>query len=392
MEDVDSVSEIGGPSNAVHGGMHSLASAGPQLYPMMPNHHHPHHHGIPDSASSGVTVLPNPNTSTVFGMMPPGTVGPGEGVGLVGQSSSNGGGGGNATGGPPTHYPAYPPLLYPNSAGAAGSGMMMNHTSQSGGIIGTGGGPPLSHMPSQMIMNSLDGNTGPGNQMLFPVDTQGYPGAVPLQFHHSHPATSQSQPLSNQQSLQPQKQATGRGNSSSSCSSQSSASSASSSSGSTASSGTRLGPTMKISGGNGTSSGPVQLTSALSELKFYMLLSYHVDLWPLDRIPGTSSASSASRQNGTGASATATGSGSGSVATGRIPSRLPPSGTGLAQTFKSDGTSRLPSVTVPGQTGSIGDLGPKTAPPVPSHATSSPSTTMGSMAKPSNAIPHRQQR
>ncbi|THD23980.1 Segment polarity protein dishevelled DVL-3 [Fasciola hepatica] len=256
LEDVDSVSEVGGPSNALHTGMHGISPGGRQLFSLT-SRHHPHH-GLADSASSGLTVLPNPNASVVFGMIPPGSSGSNASAALVGSPS------GNNSGPLPTHYPTYPSMLYPVAAShsdptsGAVTGLMGSTTSQPSGPIPSGIAP-ASHVSGQRVVNNFDRTSGLGNQMLFPVNTQGYPGSVPVQFCHTHPLTSQPQSSTNQQ---PQKKSGDHGHSSSSCSSQSSASSASSSSGSTASSGTRLGRNMKATSGHGNAVRPNEHASA----------------------------------------------------------------------------------------------------------------------------------
>lgn len=115
---------------------------------------------------------------------------------------------------------------------------------------------PLFH-----YFDSFERAAASGNQMLFPTDTQGYPGQIAMQFHHTHPPTSQPQLSANQK---PHKQSGGHDRSSSSCSSQSSASSASSSSGSSASSGARLGRNRKATNVNGNATGLNQHTSCTS--------------------------------------------------------------------------------------------------------------------------------
>lgn len=110
-------------------------------------------------------------------------------------------------------------------------------------------------------------------------------------------------------------------------------------------------------------------------------------------VSGASSASSASRKNGTGASAA--GSGSGSIATaGRVTSRLPPSGANLADPCKRPAvpTTRLP-VSISGRTGSVGELVPQTAPPVPSHALNTTcGNKTGSLTKTGGTAQQQQQR
>ncbi|TPP59895.1 Segment polarity protein dishevelled DVL-3 [Fasciola gigantica] len=388
LEDVDSVSEVGGPSNALHTGMHGISPGGRQLFSLT-SRHHPHH-GLADSASSGLTVLPNPNSSVVFGMIPPGSSGSNASAELVGSPS------GNNSGPLPTHYPIYPSMLYPVAAShsdptsGAVTGLMGSTTSQPSGPIPSGVAP-ASHVPGQRIVNNFDRTSGLGNQMLFPGNTQGYPGSVPVQFCHTHPLTSQPQSSNNQQ---PQKKSGDHGHSSSSCSSQSSASSASSSSGSTASSGTRLGRNMKATSGHGNTVRPNEHASATEQLTSSGPMQTRHTASSVQSASGASSASSASRKNGTGASGTGSGSGSGAT-TGRLTSRLPPSGSGPIDPCKRTAisTTRLP-VSISGQAGTVNELVPQTAPPVPSHApnTTSCNKTAVSVTKTCGPIPQQQQR
>ncbi|GAA48440.1 dishevelled protein [Clonorchis sinensis] len=91
FEEVDSVSEVGGPSGA-----QGLMA---QRFMQM-------HHAMPDSASSGLTLLPNANASgaSMFGMMHQPTMQP--------PQSMDGANAGTSSG---PHYP-YPPVLYPIAA------------------------------------------------------------------------------------------------------------------------------------------------------------------------------------------------------------------------------------------------------------------------------------
>ncbi|KAF6778274.1 hypothetical protein AHF37_02211 [Paragonimus kellicotti] len=371
FDDVESVSEIGGPSG-LHG---SARGSVPQRYLQLQPH------SIPDSGSSGMTVMANPNTP--FGLLGPMQTQQqlldGSGCTGVGQSAHSG-----------PHYP-YPPMLYPVTATTTPTvptaACFVDGTMTSNGQLNQ-----TSTGQGQLRMNCLPGNA---------LDVS---AAQPIMFSQSEPdnhgfAIGPRNPLAAPvQSRLPQLHQQPTGNSSSSCSSHSSASSASSSS-SSASSGAHLGPTSKASNVQALSAGPavgagnssrcrdvpaptggpvlagftrnappsVQSTSVSGSPRHCMCLpaickstrsrdsrndSHSKDtatihsnkqednldtnvahriaistaiIEPMDTVPscisGASSTSSASRQNGTGASAT--GSGSGSAATSRVPPARP---------------------------------------------------------------------
>ncbi|KAF8568563.1 hypothetical protein P879_03956 [Paragonimus westermani] len=371
FDDVESVSEIGGPSG-LHG---SARGPAPQRYLQLQPH------SIPDSGSSGMTVVANPNTP--FGLLGPMQTQQqlldGSGCTGVGQLAHSG-----------PHYP-YPPILYPVTATstptAPTTACFVDGVMTSNGQLNS-----TSNGQGQLRMNCLPGNA---------LDVS---AAQPMMFPQSEPdnhgfAVGPRNPLAAPvQSRLPQLHQQPTGNSSSSCSSHSSASSASSSS-SSASSGAHLGPTSKASNVQTLSAGPavvtgnnsrgrdlsaptigsvlagftrnappsVQSTSVSGSPRHCMCLpalckstrsrdsrndshskntatthsskqdgnvdtdvahrimtsaavSELVDTVP-SCISGASSTSSASRQNGTGASAT--GSGSGSAATSRVPPARP---------------------------------------------------------------------
>ncbi|KER29944.1 hypothetical protein T265_03534 [Opisthorchis viverrini] len=233
FEEVDSVSEVGGPSGA-----QGLMA---QRFIQM-------HHAMPDSASSGLTLLPNANASgaSMFGMMHQPTMQP--------PQSMDGANAGTTSG---PHYP-YPPVLYPIAAPTPVSNpCFVDGAGAVNGRINTA--PALQ---GQMLMKNLPTNpmdTPVSQSVMFSqpgIDGQGFSlNPLPTRSH----VVGQGHPCLTQQQVE---------NSSSSSSSRSSASSASSSS-STASSGTRLGPNLKnhkgpTSNGSGSAGGNTKLMGELT--------------------------------------------------------------------------------------------------------------------------------
>ncbi|KAA3679333.1 segment polarity protein dishevelled [Paragonimus westermani] len=239
FDDVESVSEVGGPS-----GLHGSARApAPQRYLQLQPH------SIPDSGSSGMTVVANPNNT--FGLLGPMQAQQqlldGSGCTGVGQLAHSG-----------PHYP-YPPILYPVTATSTPTapttacfvdGVMTSN----GQLNSTCNGQGQLRMNCDVMSLNYSESSLPGNALDVSA-------AQPMMFPQSEPdnhgfAVGPRNPLAAPvQSRLPQLHQQPTGNSSSSCSSHSSASSASSSS-SSASSGAHLGPTSKASNVQTLSAGP----------------------------------------------------------------------------------------------------------------------------------------
>ncbi|CAL8092199.1 unnamed protein product [Calicophoron daubneyi] len=305
FDDVDSVSEVGGPS-AQHGQSHALIS---QRYP-------PIHHGLSETGSSGLTVLPNSNipAGSVFGVLGPPPMSA-QHTGDANSLSQNG-----------PHYP-YSSVIYPVGNAVSSSvspPCVVDGTSGAAGVVSSTG--PIQNRQGQMVLasiqnNLMDGTNASQQPMVFPQQ-----GMEAQNFANAGPVITgiQRNPVPGQ--IQQRLVSHHVGNSSSSCSSRSSGSSASSSS-STASSGTRLGPsaTNGVNSSNSNGSNSRKTIHDLNNNANAIPLAHPVQSRngpsSVQSASGASSGSSTSRQNGTGASGT--GSGSGSGATGRISSRPP---------------------------------------------------------------------